>query len=177
MTVQIPKRVGGLLALSGLALAVGAALAEAPEGEHAGMTKEGMAYEGAPSAVPPGKTRDLIEDEGPDMTKDEFDQAKKIFFQRCAGCHGVLRKGATGKPLTTDITRQLGSPYLKAMITYGSPAGMPNWGTSGDLNEEQIDLMARYLQHEPPLPPEYGMKEMKETWKVVVPRRTGRPSR
>ena len=40
------------------------------------------------------------------------------------------------------------------MITYGSPAGMPNWGTSGDLTEAEIDLMARYLQHEPPQPPE-----------------------
>jgi mono/diheme cytochrome c family protein len=24
---------------------------------------------------------------------------KKIYFERCAGCHGVLRKGATGKNL------------------------------------------------------------------------------
>jgi len=29
-------------------------------------------------------------------------------------------------------------------------------------------LMAKYLQHEPPVPPEFGMKEMKETWKVLV---------
>ena len=29
--------------------------------------------------------------------------------------------------------------------------------------------MARYLQHEPPTPPEYGMSAMKESWKVVVP--------
>jgi nitrite reductase (NO-forming)/hydroxylamine reductase len=28
----------------------------------------------------------------------------KFYFERCAGCHGVLRKGATGKPLTPDIT-------------------------------------------------------------------------
>jgi nitrite reductase (NO-forming)/hydroxylamine reductase len=164
-----PKRAGRLLVLSSLALAVGAVQAEAPKSEHAGVKKEGMAYEGAPSAVPPGATKDLIGGEGPEMTTAEFDQAKKIFFQRCAGCHGVLRKGATGKPLTTDLTRQLGTPYLSAMITYGSPAGMPNWGTSGDLTEEEIDLMARYLQHEPPLPPEFGMAEMKETWKVVVP--------
>ena len=46
---------------------------------------------------------------------------------------------------------------------------MPNWGTSGELNEAEVDMMARYLQHEPPQPPEYGMKEMKATWKVVVP--------
>ena len=44
----------------------------------------------------------------PVMTQEEFDRGKTIYFERCAGCHGVLRKGATGKPLTTDITRDLG---------------------------------------------------------------------
>jgi len=29
--------------------------------------------------------------------------------------------------------------------------------------------MARYIQQEPPLPPEYGIKDMEATWKVVVP--------
>ena len=29
----------------------------------------------------------------------EFEQAKSMYFQRCAGCHGVLRAGATGKNL------------------------------------------------------------------------------
>ena len=29
--------------------------------------------------------------------------------------------------------------------------------------------MARYLQHEPPQPPEFGMPDMKGTWKVLVP--------
>ena len=46
---------------------------------------------------------------------------------------------------------------------------MPNWGTSGQLTEKQIDIMARFLQHEPPTPPEWGMKEMKDSWKVLVP--------
>src|SRR5690606_32392892 len=53
-------------------------------------------------------------------------------------------------------------------ITYGSPAGMPNWGTSGDLSEQEVDMMARYLLLEPPAPPEFGMPEMKESWKVLV---------
>ncbi|OOY13778.1 nitrite reductase [Thioclava marina] len=104
----------------------------------------------------------------PVMTADEFNTAKKIYFQRCAGCHGVLRKGATGKPLTPDITRELGYDHLNAFITYGSPAGMPNWGTSGELSEEQVDLMARYVLLEPPAPPEFGMPEMKDSWKVIV---------
>jgi nitrite reductase (NO-forming)/hydroxylamine reductase len=105
----------------------------------------------------------------PTLTPAEFSEANEIYFQRCAGCHGVLRKGATGKPLTTDVTRPNGHEYLKNFITYGSPAGMPNWGTSGDLTDPQVDMMARYLLNEPPQPPEFGMKEMKETWKVVVP--------
>ena len=160
------RRTLPLFLFSAVALAVGAALAEAPR---PGMSDQEQAYQGAPGALDPSLTKDLITSEGPAMTKDEFDEAKTIFFQRCAGCHGVLRKGATGKPLTTDKTRQLGTPYLKAMISYGSPAGMPNWGTSGDLTEPQIDLMARYLQHEPPMPPEYGMADMKGSWEVVVP--------
>ena len=110
-----PKSAGRLLAASALVLAVGLATAE-EKGKHPGTTEGEMAYKGAPSAVDPATTKDLISGEGPEMTTEEFTTGKKIFFQRCAGCHGVLRKGATGKPLTTDITRQLGTPYLNAMI-------------------------------------------------------------
>jgi nitrite reductase (NO-forming)/hydroxylamine reductase len=105
----------------------------------------------------------------PKLSPEEFAAANKIFFERCAGCHGVLRKGATGKALTTDLTKKLGYEYLRDFITYGSPAGMPNWGTSGQLSKEEVDMMARYLLNEPATPPEFGMKEMKETWKVIVP--------
>ena len=104
----------------------------------------------------------------PVMTDEEFQKATKIYFERCAGCHGVLRKGATGKALTPDITRAHGYDYLQSFITYGSPAGMPNWGTSGDMSEEDVDMMARYLLLEPPAPPEWGMPEMMETWKVLI---------
>ncbi|MGB8400051.1 cytochrome D1 domain-containing protein [Bradyrhizobium sp.] len=105
----------------------------------------------------------------PVLTKAEFDKANQIYFERCAGCHGVLRKGATGKPLTPDLTKKLGFDYLRDFITYGSPGGMPNWGTSGDLQKDDIELMARYLLNEPAQPPEFGLKEMKESWKVLVP--------
>ncbi|MBO9462158.1 c-type cytochrome (plasmid) [Roseibium aggregatum] len=104
----------------------------------------------------------------PVMTPEEYQNANQIYFERCAGCHGVLRKGATGKPLTTDITRENGYEYLRDFITYGSPAGMPNWGTSGELTEEQVDMMARYILLEPASPPEFGMDEMRKSWKVLV---------
>ena len=105
----------------------------------------------------------------PQLTKAEFDKANRIYFERCAGCHGVLRKGATGKALTPDLTKKLGFDYLRDFITYGSPGGMPNWGTSGDLQAADVELMARYLLNEPAQPPEFGLKEMKESWKVIVP--------
>ena len=110
-----------------------------------------------------------INPKAPPMSKAEFDKARQIYFERCAGCHGVLRKGATGKPLTTDKTLAAGTDYLKVFIKYGSPAGMPNWGTSGELNDDEVDLMARYVQQTPPQPPEFGMKDMKATWKVIIP--------
>ena len=114
----------------------------------------------------------------PPMTQAEFDLGRKTYFERCAGCHGVLRKGATGKPLTPDITLGKGTDYLKVFIAYGSPAGMPNWQTSGEMDEKTVDVMARYIQQDPPMPPEFGMKEMKATWKVIVAgRRSGRPRR
>lgn len=143
---------------------------------HPGASEETLAYQGSPSAIPADSLQDRIDSEGPAMSRTEFEHSKKIFFERCAGCHGVLRKGATGKALTPDITREKGTDYLKTLITYGSPAGMPNWGTSGDLSNEEIDMLARYLQHDPPSPPEFGMAEMRASWRVLVPPKD-RPSK
>lgn len=126
-------------------------------------------YEGAASAMAEVPMHQNINPKAPPMTEEEFTKARQTYFERCAGCHGVLRKGATGKPLTPDITLEKGTEYLKAFIKYGSPAGMPNWGTSGEFTDEQVDLMARYVQQEPPTPPEFGMSDMKKTWKVVIP--------
>jgi len=138
------------------------------DSEHPGTTPGEMRYKGAP--VPEHlESKDVVTPGAPSLTEAEFAKAKKIYFERCAGCHGVLRKGATGKPLTPDITLGKGTDYLKVFIDYGSPAGMPNWGTSGDLSTDEVVLMATYLQHEPPIPPEFGMQEMKETWKLLVP--------
>ncbi|KAE8545619.1 nitrite reductase [Marinobacter nauticus] len=131
--------------------------------------KSTMAYEGTPSAVDAESAKIVRSPGAPDLTDAEFEKAKQIYFQRCAGCHGVLRKGATGKPLTPDITQERGIDYLKAFISYGSPAGMPNWLTSGDFDEETVELMAKYIMHEPPQPPEFSLADMKETWEVIVP--------
>ena len=151
---------------AGLTLTAAASQAQ-DKADHPGVTPGEMAYKGAP--VESGDLKRVITPGAPDMTQAEFDIATKLYFERCAGCHGVLRKGATGKPLTPDITQQRGTEFLKILINFGSPGGMPNWGTSGEFTEEQIDIMARFLQHEPPTPPEWGMAAMRDTWKVSVP--------
>ena len=144
--------------------------AESPT-EHPPTIVAEMKYSGAPSAMGEvaGEMQMVISPGAPNMTQAEYDHAKQIYFERCAGCHGVLRKGATGKPLTPDVTQARGTDYLKVFINYGSPAGMPNWGTSGELTAEEVDIMARFVQHVPPTPPEFGMPEMKASWKVLVP--------
>ncbi len=135
--------------------------------EHPGITPGELRYMGPP--VPDREARQVVTPGAPALNENEFRRAMKIYFERCAGCHGVLRKGATGKPLTPDITQKKGLEYLKTFIKFGSPAGMPNWGTSGELSDADVELMAKFLQHSPPVPPEWGMKEMKATWKVLVP--------
>ena len=104
----------------------------------------------------------------PPITKEEMKKAAQIYFDRCAGCHGMLRKGATGPALTPDRTRKLGTEALEAFIYNGTLGGMPDWGKQGILNKEEINLLARYLQHEPPPPPELSMQQMKSTWKVYM---------
>ncbi len=136
---------------------------------HTGATEGELRYRGTPSPIPADETRPIMGAGGPQLTEAEYALATQLYFERCAGCHGVLRKGATGKPLTPDVTLPRGTEYLKALITYGSPAGMPNWGSSGELTAEQIDVMARFLQQEPPAPPEFGMPQMRDSWKVLVP--------
>jgi nitrite reductase (NO-forming) / hydroxylamine reductase len=162
----------GVAAAAALMFSVGGAIAQQPAPEDLEQHETTPADQYEPSLdvlreleiQPPGEREGI-----PPVTSAEFNHANEIYFQRCAGCHGVLRNGATGTALTPDLTRELGYDYLHAFITYGSPAGMPNWGTSGDLTEDEVDLMARYLLNDVATPPEFGMAAMRETWHVHVP--------
>jgi nitrite reductase (NO-forming) / hydroxylamine reductase len=106
---------------------------------------------------------------GPALTSEEFDWAKQTFFERCAGCHGTLRKGATGPALTPDITLPKGTTGLAAIIFNGTNRGMPDWGKQGELTQEQTETMAKFLQNEPPTPPELSLQQMVESWKLITP--------
>lgn len=161
--------ISACLALAGVAAGVQAAgtpqKAAQAHGDHA------VANYNSGGSSPVGKVvmHQDMNPKAPGMTEAEFEKAKDIYFQRCAGCHGVLRKGATGKALTPDLTLEKGTEYLKTFIAYGSPAGMPNWQTSGDLTAQEVDLMARYIQQTPPTPPEFSLEDMEKSRKEYVP--------
>ena len=115
----------------------------------------------------------------PPLTAEEKETGKRIYFERCAGCHGVLRKGATGKNLEPawskklpDGTMQeggmlkLGTSRLEKIIALGTEGGMVNYDDI--LTKEEINVMARYIQNEPDVPPEFSLKDMQDSWKLLV---------
>jgi len=107
------------------------------------------------------------------LSADEMTKASEIYFDKCAGCHGSQRKGATGPSLLPDgdekypATKALGEAGLRAFIENGTPGGMPEW--KGILSKEEIDLMIKFLQEPPPPVPPFEMADIKDTWKVVIP--------
>jgi nitrite reductase (NO-forming)/hydroxylamine reductase len=113
------------------------------------------------------------------LSPEEMKKATQIYFDRCAGCHGMLRKGALGpwirpepfkdKSGVVHGTKAIGTEGLKALIFNGTPGGMPGWGKSGELTPEEVELMAKYVQLPPPQPPEKSMKDLRDSWKVIVP--------
>lgn len=105
----------------------------------------------------------------PDLTAEELIKAKGLFFNRCAGCHGTLRKGATGPNITDAKLKEKNydTNIIKVFITNGTGGGMPTWGEY--LSADDIDLLARFLQQAPPAPPEMNLAEMKESWRLIVP--------
>jgi nitrite reductase (NO-forming)/hydroxylamine reductase len=107
--------------------------------------------------------------EAPVLTEAEWEKATQIFFERCAGCHGVLRIGATGPALTPDQTLPKGTAGLAAIIFNGTPRGMPDWGKQGTLTQEETELMAKFIQNEPPQPPEMSLEQMKASWNEIIP--------
>jgi nitrite reductase (NO-forming) / hydroxylamine reductase len=117
-------------------------------------------------------------DVGPmELDPAQFAEARDIYFNRCAGCHGTLRTGATGPDIQPEVTRQRGTNALLATLRHGLPGGMPAWGDAGILTENEIALMASYVQLDPPEPPARPLAIIRESWNLLIPvdRRPTRP--
>ncbi|MHB1052824.1 MAG: cytochrome D1 domain-containing protein [Thiobacillus sp.] len=102
----------------------------------------------------------------PTLSPAAKEASKTIYFERCAGCHGILRKGATGKNLEPLNSQKLGQSRLEKIISYGTEGGMVNFDDI--LTKEEISNMATYIQQVPDTPPEWGMKDMMNSWKLVI---------
>ena len=103
------------------------------------------------------------------LSDAEMKKATQVYFDRCAGCHGMLRKGALGPSLVAEKSKTMGTETLKYIINNGTPGGMPGWGKTGELTPAETELMAKYIQIEAPQPPEKSMADMKKSHKVLVP--------
>ena len=106
------------------------------------------------------------ENQAPTLSDAEFEKAKTMYFQRCAGCHGVLRKGATGSALEPKDTLKKGTKRLSRIIELGTEGGMNNFNDI--FSKEEIDLLAKYIQLDAPIPPEMPLALMKERTEVFV---------
>ena len=62
-----------------------------------------------------GVEADTAAPEGPrELSDAEFEAAAGVFFNRCAGCHGTLRAGATGPAiLPDDRTLEIGTAGIQ----------------------------------------------------------------
>jgi nitrite reductase (NO-forming)/hydroxylamine reductase len=102
----------------------------------------------------------------PTLSEADFEQAKLQYFQRCAGCHGTLRKGATGKNLEPKSTLKKGQKRLEKIISLGTEGGMNNFD---DLfTKKEIANLATFIQMEPPVPPEMSLEQMRSYTKEYV---------
>ncbi|PKV51032.1 dissimilatory nitrite reductase (NO-forming) cytochrome cd1 type apoprotein [Aquimarina sp. MAR_2010_214] len=110
---------------------------------------------------------------GIQISDAEIERGSQIYFDKCAGCHGSSRKGATGPSLLPDgdgkyvSMKNLGTAGIRTFIENGTPSGMPEW--KGILPENDIELLTRFLQVDPPAIPPYGIGEIKASWKLIVP--------
>ena len=115
----------------------------------------------------------------PTLSPEAFEHSKMVYFQQCAGCHGVLRKGATGGNLeprwrqvaddgtvTEGGTLALGQARLERIITWGTEGGMNNF--DGILTADEIRDLSTYIMMEPPQPPEMSLAQMKETREIFI---------
>jgi nitrite reductase (NO-forming) / hydroxylamine reductase len=124
----------------------------------------------AAAALPGDSSGEVVQaSTGSEMGEEEYEWAKQVYFERCAGCHGTLRKGATGPALTPDLMSAKGVLALSAIIYNGTPRGMPDWGIQGFMTQEETDHMAEFLLVEPPQPPEMSLEEMMASWNLIVP--------
>jgi len=111
----------------------------------------------------------IVQSEPVVLSPDQFDTSKQVYFNHCAGCHGIYRTGATGPDIGALRAQAIGTDGIKSILHYGTPAGMGNFGQSGVLLAEEIEHLAAYLQLPPPDAPPLPMADIQASWELVIP--------
>jgi nitrite reductase (NO-forming)/hydroxylamine reductase len=100
------------------------------------------------------------------LSDADFDIAKSQYFQRCAGCHGTLRKGGRGKNLEPKSTLRKGQKRLERIISLGTSGAMNHFDDF--LSNKEIVNLATFLQMKPPTPPPMSLDQMRSFTKEFV---------
>ncbi len=107
--------------------------------------------------------------EPPPMSPAAYQRARQHYESLCTGCHGVFRTGTAGNPLPPEWMRELGTEYLRQVIGFGSARGMPDWLDAHDLEPEDINNLALFLQHPVPPAAAMDMATIRGSWTVQRP--------
>jgi nitrite reductase (NO-forming) / hydroxylamine reductase len=112
---------------------------------------------------------EYVTGDGPPMSVADFERARQLYYGRCTGCHGVLREGTAGNPLTPQPMREYGTEYLRQVIAHGSVTGMPAWHDDDALDAEDLQRLALFLQHPVPQPPDLDAHQIRDSWHLLRP--------
>ncbi len=128
--------------------------AEAPKPSAPAATKPSAPP--APAAQPAG------------LTPEQIEKAKKIWTDRCEGCHGPTRAGATGPALLPETHGGAKDEMLINTITDGREGtAMPAF--KDRLSADEIKLMVQFIKTVPPdKPPTWGIEEIEGSRKVYL---------
>jgi len=109
-----------------------------------------------------------------------------LYLEHCAGCHGANRAGRAGAELFVTLMRERGELSIKQTLHFGTSTGMPNWGTSDVLSEDQLEQLADYLLQSPneqslksqelPSSIRFDMTQVRSSWQETLSKRQ-RPKR
>lgn len=102
------------------------------------------------------------------MTQADYERTEALYFDLCAGCHGIDRLGLSGQALDPVTLRERNTRDLMALIHYGTPWGMPNWGTMEQLDAKELSLLARYLKLPGRKAPAFTLAQARASWHVAV---------
>jgi len=135
---------------------------------------EDAAPDALPDALPDAASTDAVDATPPTdavatLSEAQFARAREIYFNRCAGCHGTLRAGATGPALTPERMIARGTNFLRSIISSGTDRGMPGWIRTGLMTREEAELLALYVQLPAPTPPQRPLADIRASWQLRTP--------